>query len=60
MLDDVWSDKYLNRVTTVEERRVAKRAVEKNWGKDIKEGEEMMEMILNIQARFWPEVESRI
>lgn len=57
LLDDVWSDRYLNRSLKFEERRDGKQSVLlRDWEKDAKEGEEMMDMILNIQARSWPDV----
>jgi hypothetical protein len=62
LLDEIWCDKYQGGgegKRGFEERRHglkgSPRNLEKGWEGESKEFEEMMEMVLGIMARGWPE-----
>jgi hypothetical protein len=62
LLDEVWCDKYQEEgegKRGFEERSHGMKGIpkggERGWEGDAKEFEEMMEMVLGIMARVWPE-----
>jgi hypothetical protein len=61
LLDEIWYDKYQNEGETraFEERshvvKGSPKHAEKGWEANAKEVEEMMEMVLGIMARGWPD-----
>ncbi|CZR50314.1 uncharacterized protein PAC_00186 [Phialocephala subalpina] len=65
LVNDLWTDKYVKRdqdsrfserKDTAEKKKVKLRGGG-SWDEDIRELEELFEMVLDIQARFWPEVQ---
>jgi len=57
-VDEVWNDRYSSQSGGFKERgqgmKRSLRGGEGGWGKDTKEGEEVIEIVLGIIARIWP------
>jgi hypothetical protein len=56
LLDNLWCDTYLSPTKTFSERGVSPKHKDRKWEADATEFSEMMEILLDIQSRIWPEV----
>lgn len=65
LINDLWTDKYVKRDRDsrfterkdTSEKKKSKLRGSGMWEDDIRELEEFFEMVLDIQARFWPEIQ---